>query len=178
MNARFEIHGIAKTAAHPSSSWSLLSLSMLMSAVSFIRANPELVKNWNEYPSSMKMIAMHSKIYGEALKNNEIQFFKPSDNSLDIPTYKEMGVILDDFLTTATPGVYQHHDRHRAERRLHGHLGSRSIVGECIGDYALIKKAATSQSAAITCPISRLFVHVGLIEQFEDGTYFTRCFHS
>jgi hypothetical protein len=56
--------------------------------------------------SDMKMIAMHSKIYGEALKNNEIQFFKPSDNSLDIPTYKGMGVIVDDNLTTATPGVY------------------------------------------------------------------------
>jgi hypothetical protein len=56
--------------------------------------------------SDMKMIAMHSKIYGEALKNNEIQFFKPSDNSLDVPTYKGMGVIVDDNLTTATTGVY------------------------------------------------------------------------
>jgi hypothetical protein len=56
--------------------------------------------------SDMKLIAMHSKIYGEALKNNEIQFFKPSDNSLDIPTYKGMGVIVDDNLTTATAGVY------------------------------------------------------------------------
>lgn len=54
----------------------------------------------------MKLIAMHSKIYGEALKNNEITFFKPSDNSLDIPTYKGMGVIVDDNLVTATPGVY------------------------------------------------------------------------
>ena len=45
-------------------------------------------------------------IYGEALKNNEIQFFKPSDNSLQIPTYKGMAVIVDDSLTTATDGVY------------------------------------------------------------------------
>jgi hypothetical protein len=56
--------------------------------------------------SDMKLIAMHSKIYGEALKNDEIQFFKPSDNSLDIPTYKGMGVIVDDNLTTATAGVF------------------------------------------------------------------------
>jgi hypothetical protein len=56
--------------------------------------------------SDMKAIAMHSKVYGEALKNDEIQFFKPSDNSLDIPTYKGMGVIVDDNLTTATAGVY------------------------------------------------------------------------
>ena len=27
----------------------------------------------------VKMIAMHSTIYGEALKNNEITFFKPSE---------------------------------------------------------------------------------------------------
>jgi len=54
----------------------------------------------------VKMIAMHSTIYGEALKNNEIQFFKPSDNSLDIPTYKGMGVIVDDNLTTGVGGVF------------------------------------------------------------------------
>jgi hypothetical protein len=56
--------------------------------------------------SDMKAIAMHSKVYGEALNNDEITFFKPSDNSLDIPTYKGMGVIVDDNLTTATAGVY------------------------------------------------------------------------
>ena len=56
--------------------------------------------------SDMKAIAMHSYIYGEALKNNEIQFFKPSDNSLRIPTYKGMACIVDDSLTTATAGVY------------------------------------------------------------------------
>jgi hypothetical protein len=56
--------------------------------------------------SDMKAIAMHSKVYGEALDNDEIQFFKPSVNSLDIPTYKGMAVIVDDNLTTATTGVY------------------------------------------------------------------------
>ena len=55
--------------------------------------------------SDMKAIAMHSKVYGEALDNDEIQFFKPSVNSLDIPTYKGMAVIVDDNLTTATAGV-------------------------------------------------------------------------
>jgi hypothetical protein len=56
--------------------------------------------------SDMQAIAMHSTIYGEALKNNEIQFFKPSDNSMQIPTYKGMAVMVDDNLTTATAGVY------------------------------------------------------------------------
>jgi hypothetical protein len=56
--------------------------------------------------SDVKMIAMHSKVYGEALKNNEITFFKPSENELEIPTYKGMGVIVDDNLTTANAGVY------------------------------------------------------------------------
>ncbi len=56
--------------------------------------------------SDVKMIAMHSKIYGEALKNDEITFFKPSDNSLDVPTYKGLGVIVDDNLTTSTASLY------------------------------------------------------------------------
>ncbi|WP_263355270.1 hypothetical protein [Acidicapsa acidisoli] len=56
--------------------------------------------------SDMKAIACHSYIYGEMLKNNEIQYFKPSDNSMVIPTYKGMAVIVDDNLVTATAGVY------------------------------------------------------------------------
>jgi hypothetical protein len=44
--------------------------------------------------SDMKAIAMHSYIYGEALKNN-----------LQIPTYKGMACIVDDNLTAATAGV-------------------------------------------------------------------------
>jgi hypothetical protein len=56
--------------------------------------------------NDMKMIAMHSHVYAYALINDEITFFKPSDNSLDIPTYKGMGIIVDDSLITATAGVY------------------------------------------------------------------------
>lgn len=56
--------------------------------------------------ADVQAIAMHSAIYSRALKANEIQFFKPSDNSLQIPTYKGMAVIVDDSLTTATAGVY------------------------------------------------------------------------
>lgn len=55
--------------------------------------------------SDVKSIAMHSYIYGEALKNDEITFFKPSDNSIDIPTYKGMAVVVDDNLTPSS-GVY------------------------------------------------------------------------
>ena len=43
-------------------------------------------------------------MYVEARKNNEIKTFKPFDNSLDIPTYKGMGVIVDDNLTKTTAG--------------------------------------------------------------------------
>jgi hypothetical protein len=53
----------------------------------------------------VKMIAMHSHIYGEALKNDEITFFKPSENGVEIATYKGMAVIVDDNLTPAS-GVY------------------------------------------------------------------------
>jgi hypothetical protein len=53
----------------------------------------------------VKMIAMHSHIYGEALKNDEITFFKPSENGVDLATYKGMAVIVDDNLTPAS-GVY------------------------------------------------------------------------
>ena len=53
----------------------------------------------------VKMIAMHSKVYGEALKNNEIEFYKPSENDLSIALYKGMATIVDDNLTPAA-GVY------------------------------------------------------------------------
>jgi hypothetical protein len=53
----------------------------------------------------VKAIAMHSAIYGEALKNNEIQFFKPSENEVELETYKGMAVITDDNLAPAS-GVY------------------------------------------------------------------------
>ena len=56
--------------------------------------------------NDMKMIAMHSHVYAEALVSDQITFFKPSVVSLDIPTYKGMGVIVDDSLVTSTAGVY------------------------------------------------------------------------
>jgi hypothetical protein len=56
--------------------------------------------------ADVKMIAMHSKIYGEALKNDEITFYKPSENGIEIATYKGCGVLVDDNLTTAGAGVY------------------------------------------------------------------------
>jgi hypothetical protein len=55
--------------------------------------------------ADVKSIAMHSAVYGAALKNNEISFFKPSENAIELPTYKGMLVIIDDNLTPAT-GVY------------------------------------------------------------------------
>jgi hypothetical protein len=39
-------------------------------------------------------------------------------------------------------------------------------LGKCVGDNALIKKAATSPLAAITCPSSRLYIN--LPETFID----------
>jgi hypothetical protein len=40
------------------------------------------------------------------LKNNEITFFKLSDNGLNISLYKGRSVLVDDNLVTATPAVY------------------------------------------------------------------------
>ena len=56
--------------------------------------------------SQIKGIAVHSAIYAEMLKNNEIQYFKPSENGMEIATYKNMALIVDDNLMTATTGVY------------------------------------------------------------------------
>ena len=55
--------------------------------------------------SDFKGIAMHSAIYAQALADDVIQFFKPSEDSPDIPTYRGMAVIVDDNLTPAE-GVY------------------------------------------------------------------------
>jgi hypothetical protein len=52
-----------------------------------------------------KAIAMHSYVYSQALKNNEIEFFKPSETALEIATYKGMAVCVDDELTPAN-GIY------------------------------------------------------------------------
>ena len=53
----------------------------------------------------VKSIAFHSAVFGEALKNDEIVYFKPSENEMAIPTYKGMAVVVDDNLSPAN-GVY------------------------------------------------------------------------
>jgi hypothetical protein len=53
----------------------------------------------------VKAIAMHSTIYGTALKNNEITFYKPSENDLSIALYKGMATIVSDQLSPAA-GVF------------------------------------------------------------------------
>ena len=55
--------------------------------------------------SDFKGIAMHSTIYAQALLNDVITFFKPSEDAPEIPTYRGMAVIVDDNLTPAA-GVY------------------------------------------------------------------------
>jgi hypothetical protein len=74
----------------------------LINGVGVIDAASTLGDRMNDF----KMIAMHSNVYKYALINDEITFFKPSDNSLDIPTYKGMGIVVDDSLVTSTAGVY------------------------------------------------------------------------
>ncbi|MGA9673067.1 MAG: hypothetical protein WBQ94_27965 [Terracidiphilus sp.] len=54
---------------------------------------------------SFRGIAFHSYVYAEAKKNNEIQWFKPSESALEIATYKNMAIIVDDSLSPAA-GVY------------------------------------------------------------------------
>lgn len=53
-----------------------------------------------------KAIAMHSSIYREAAKNNEIEFIRDSDNNIMFATYAGMAVIKDDSLAMPTAGVY------------------------------------------------------------------------
>ncbi len=55
--------------------------------------------------ADIKGIAMHSRIYGQALINNEIEFFKPSENGMEISLYKGLAVIVDDSLSPVD-GVY------------------------------------------------------------------------
>jgi hypothetical protein len=55
-----------------------------------------------------------------------------------------------------------------------GHLAicnRKSGLGECIGDNALIKKAATSQLAAITCPSSRFYSQVDWIRKHRPALH-------
>jgi len=53
-----------------------------------------------------KAIAMHSSIYREAAKNNEIEFIRDSDNNIMFATYAGMAVIKDDSLAMPTGGVF------------------------------------------------------------------------
>jgi hypothetical protein len=48
-----------------------------------------------------KAIAMHSSVYREASKNNEIEFIRDSDNNIMFSTYAGMAVIQDDSLAMA-----------------------------------------------------------------------------
>ncbi len=53
-----------------------------------------------------RAIAMHSAIYREASKNNEIEFIRDSDNNIMFATYAGMAIIKDDSLVMPTAGVY------------------------------------------------------------------------
>ena len=55
--------------------------------------------------NDVKTIAMHSHVYTQALKNDEIQFL-PGSQGQPIKTYRGMAVVVDDSLVTTTPGVY------------------------------------------------------------------------
>lgn len=53
-----------------------------------------------------RAIAMHSAVYREAAKNNEIEFIRDSDNNILFATYAGMAIIKDDSLAMPTAGVY------------------------------------------------------------------------
>ena len=55
--------------------------------------------------NDVKTIAMHSHVYTQALKNDEIAFL-PGSQGQPIKTYRGMAVVVDDSLVTVTPGVY------------------------------------------------------------------------
>ena len=55
--------------------------------------------------NDVKTIAMHSRVYTQALINDEIQFI-PNSLGQPIKTYRGMAVVIDDSLVTTTPGVY------------------------------------------------------------------------
>lgn len=54
---------------------------------------------------NVSAIAMHSVVYGRALKNNEIDFLQDSTGVLSIPSYKGKRVIVDDGLPTFGTGL-------------------------------------------------------------------------
>lgn len=56
--------------------------------------------------SDFRAIAMHSAVYREAAKNNEIEFIRDSDNNILFATYAGMAILQDDSLAMPTAGVY------------------------------------------------------------------------
>jgi hypothetical protein len=56
--------------------------------------------------STFRAIAMHSFVYREALRNNEIEFIRDSDNNILFSSYAGLAVTVDDSLTMPTAGVY------------------------------------------------------------------------
>ena len=56
--------------------------------------------------SDFRAIAMHSAVYREASKNNEIEFIRDSDNNILFASYAGMAVLQDDSLSMPTAGVY------------------------------------------------------------------------
>jgi hypothetical protein len=53
------------------------------------------------------LVAMHSLVYGRALKNNLISFRLDSDGNPTIPTYMGKDVTLDDSMPTPSSGVFE-----------------------------------------------------------------------
>jgi hypothetical protein len=53
-----------------------------------------------------RAIAMHSSVFREASKNNEIEFIRDSDNNILFSTYAGLAILQDDSLTMPTSGVY------------------------------------------------------------------------
>lgn len=56
--------------------------------------------------SDFRAIAMHSAVFREASKNNEIEFVRDSDNNILFATYAGMAVLQDDSLKMPSAGVY------------------------------------------------------------------------
>jgi hypothetical protein len=56
--------------------------------------------------SDFHAIAMHSAVFREASKNNEIEYIRDSDNNILFATYAGLAVIQDDSLSMPTAGVY------------------------------------------------------------------------
>jgi hypothetical protein len=56
--------------------------------------------------SDFRAVAVHSAIFREMSKNNEIEFIRDSDNNILFATYAGLAILQDDSLTMPTAGVY------------------------------------------------------------------------